>query len=246
MEHQSVSPRLITRRRLAVAVVLAGLTSGCMTAKPLAVPAVPPASPVVQASASQEILPSPTTLPTTPVTMKSPDVPPPRPAPVVANTAPAKPGEAARLTVAFSNKVIYAPDPTRGGNLLPGLLGRLYVFSTDEGVPIIADGEIVVDVWDNSSKAAGGQPRLIEVWNIDRESFAKFRKRDIIGEGYSIFLPWSTYNVDIRQVNVIVRHTGADGRVLMSPPETLTVDHANTLQRAADQLGVPAGTPVSR
>ena len=250
---ESASTQLTARRGLAGLMILAGLTPGCMTARPDAPPAAKPE--VVQAAATsakseasdikqaQALAPTPNLVPTR---MLPNELPTPKAVPMVANTAPAKPGEAARLTAAFSNKVIYAPDPTRGGDPVPGLLGRLYVFSTDEAVPIVADGELVVDVWDNSPKINGGKPKLLEVWHLDAEAFAKFRKRDIIGEGYSIFLPWSTYNIDVRQINVIVRYTGKDGRVLMTPPETLSVDHAPPLQRAADKIGGITGEPVSR
>ncbi len=233
--------RFSARRFLAGLIALSGMTAGCMTTKP---EAKLPANPVQQASATEaQVVPPGGSVAVQPnrKTDKPADLPAPKPAPVVANVAPAKPGEAARLTAAFNNKVIYAPDPTRGGALMPGMLGRLYIFSTDEGVPIAPPGELLVDLFDNSPAANGGQPKLLEVWHIDAASFAKFRKRDIIGEGYSLFLPWSTYHIDIKQVNMVVRFTGADGRVLLSPPEGLAIDHAATLQRAAEKIGVSMG-----
>lgn len=233
---ESVSTRLKSRILQAALIVIAGLTPGCMTTKPEA-PAAPKPE-VVQAAAKTPAVASGQSLGVE-QDRSAPrvELPAPKAAPVVANTAPAKPGEAARLTAAFSNKVIYAPDTTKGGDQIPGLLGRLYIFSTDEAVPIVAEGELVIDVWDNSPQSNGGKPKLLEVWHLDPQSFANFRKRDIIGEGYSIFLPWSTYNIDVKQINVIVRFNGKDGRVLQTPPETLTVDHATTLQRAADKIG---------
>lgn len=234
METQSVSPRLMSRLFLVAVLSVAGLSSGCMGFKIVRDDTPTPATASKDDSGVKQAGYNP-------VDPKI-DLPQPKPAPAVANVAPAQPGEAARLTAAFNNKVIYAPDPTRGGDPVPGILGRLYVFSTDEAVPIIAEGSLIVDLWDNSPNINGGKPKLLEVWNIDAESFAKFRKRDIIGEGYSLFLPWSTYNVDIKQVNMIVRYVGKDGRVLISPPEQLAIDHATTLQRAAEKVGVsPSG-----
>ncbi|HKA06961.1 MAG TPA: hypothetical protein VKD71_06855 [Gemmataceae bacterium] len=152
---------------------------------------------------------------------------------------PAKPGEAARLTAAWNNKVIFAPDPTHGGEPVPGFLAKLWLFGPDEAIPITPDGEIIIGMWDNSPKATGGQPALLELWHIDRETAKKFRKRDFMGgEGYTLFLPSSKYHVDLRQVNVVARYNGADGRCLVSPPETLTIDHSATLQKAAEKLGM--------
>jgi hypothetical protein len=157
---------------------------------------------------------------------------------------PAKPGQAARLTAAWNNKVIYAPDPTHGGDPVPGLLARLYVFGLIEegnpasGVPLEPDGELLVGLWDLAPKEAGKPPELLELWHIDRETAKKFRRPDFMGSGYTLFLPWSKYNVDLKRVNVVARYNGADGRCLVSTPETLTIDHSATLQRAAEKLGV--------
>jgi hypothetical protein len=160
-------------------------------------------------------------------------------------TAPAKPGEAARLTAAWNNKILYAPDPTHGGDPVPGLLARIWVFGPDTKDPLTVDGELIIGVWDNTPKATGGQPLLQEVWHIDAETARKFRRKDFMGDGYTLFLPWSRYNVDLKQVNVVARFNGADGRNLVSSPERLTLDHTSTLQRAQDKLsGLSAGPPT--
>jgi hypothetical protein len=151
-------------------------------------------------------------------------------------------GEASRLAAAWNNKIIYAPDPTHGGEPVPGLIARLYVFGPDEKHPLPPDGELIIGLWDNGPTANGGQPALMELWHIDRETAAKFRKTDFMGEGYSLFLPWSKYHVDLKQVNVRIRYNGSDGRCLVASPETLTIDHSATLQRAAEKLGI-AGRP---
>ena len=148
-------------------------------------------------------------------------------------------GEAVRLTAAWNNKVAFAPDPTKGGEPMPSLVVRLWLFGPDHGVPVVApDGEILVALWDSSKQAAGEKPILRELWHIDRETAMKFRKPDAIGDGYTLLLPWSNYHVDIKQVNLLVRYNGADGRSLASPPEKLSVDHSATLQRMAERLGM--------
>jgi hypothetical protein len=154
-------------------------------------------------------------------------------------STPAQVGEAAQLTVAWNNKVIYAPDPTRGGEPVPGLIAKLWVFGPDEAVPIVPDGELIIGLWDNGPTVSGGRPKLLELWHIDRETAQKFRKKDFMGgEAYTLFLPWGKYHVDLKQVNVTVRYNGADGRCLASSPQALTLDHSATLQRAAEKLGL--------
>lgn len=161
-------------------------------------------------------------------------------------TTPANPGQGARLTAAWQNKVIYAPDPTHGGNPVPGLMGKMWVFGPDEGVPLSLDGEIFVGAWDNSRTVHGGEPVLLEVWHLDPAAAKKVRRAGFMGgEEYYLFLPWSQYHVDLKQINVVARFNGADGRSLVSAPETLTLDHSTTLQRAAERLGgLPNGAPA--
>jgi hypothetical protein len=162
-------------------------------------------------------------------------------------TTPAKPGQAARLTAAWNNKVLYAPDPTHGGEPVPGLMGKLWIFGPEIGAPLTLDGEIFVGAWDNTPTLNGGEPILLEVWHIDAETAKRIRRKDFFGgDGYNLFLPWSRYNVDLKRVNVVARFNGADGRSLVSSPETLTLDHSATLERAAEKLaGYSTGPAVA-
>ena len=224
-------------RRLSFAPVLgAAVLTGCVTAPPA------PSAPDVARGAA--------------VTAPNPAAPLPATDPLVRlhafvasqglSSTPAKPGEASRLAAAWNNKVIYAPDPTHGGDPVPGLLARVWVFGPDEATPLETDGELIVGVWDNSPKATGGQPVLQEVWHIDAETAKKFRRPDMFGSGYTLFLPWSKYHVDLKQVNVVARFNGADGRSLVSTPEIITLDHSATLQRAAERLaGLSNGGPAT-
>jgi hypothetical protein len=151
---------------------------------------------------------------------------------------PAKPGEASRLVAAFDNKIVYAPDTTKGGDPMPGLVARLWIFGPDLKEPVAPDGELMVGVWDQSPKENGGSPVLLEVWHIDRETAKKYVRPDMWGVGYSLFLPWQKYNVELKQINVQVRYNGADGRNLVAPSQVLNLDHSATLQRAAERLGL--------
>lgn len=155
-------------------------------------------------------------------------------------STPARMGEASKLTAAWTNKVVFAPDPTRGGDPMPSLIVRVWIFGPDEGKPVAPDGELLVGLWDNTPQAKGGKPELKELWHIDRDTAMKFRKLDAIGDGYTLLLPWSNYHVDVKQVNLVVRYNGADGRNVASAPEKLSIDHSATLQKAQERLGIAA------
>src|SRR3954467_11556449 len=87
--------------------------------------------------------------------------------------APARPGQGARLTASWNNKVIYAPDPVHGGNPVPGLMGKLWVSGPAEAAPRRLAGEVFVGAWDNSRTAEGGEPVLLEVWHMGPEAARK-------------------------------------------------------------------------
>jgi len=228
-------------RRLSCAALVAGAAAlaGCVTpAKPEAADAPKPAAPEAKAPAAAPAAGDPMGRLRAFIAGDG-----------LATTA-ARPGQGARLTASWNNKVIYAPDPVHGGNPVPGMMGKLWVFGPDEAVPLSLDGEIFVGAWDNSRTAEGGEPVLLEVWHMDPEAARKVRRKDFFGgEAYNLFLPFSQYTVDLKRINVVARFNGADGRSLVSTPEILTVDHSATLERARERLAGlspdPGGRPAA-
>jgi hypothetical protein len=208
------------------AMLAPALLAGCVTSKP----ATSDASPIAAAADPNDPLP-PGLSPKFTAFLTSQGL----------NSGPAKSGQAVRLTAAWNNKVVYAPDPTHGGEPVPGLMAKVWLFGSDEAIPLTVEGELIVGMWDNLQKP----PALLELWHIDQETAKKFRKRDFMGgEAYSLFLPSSKYHVDLKKVNVVVRFNGADGRNLVTSPETLSIDHSSTLQRAAEKIGIQTGDPL--
>src|SRR5262245_57536152 len=165
-------PRMDPRRQLAVALVVsAALVAGCVhvpISRPAGVAKAPaPSGEVKQASGTQ---PAPDSDDPLPAGLS------PKFVAFMTNqglaTPTAKLGEASRLAAAWSNKIIYAPDPTHGGEPVPGLIARLYVFGPDEKHPLPPDGELIVGLWDNGPTENGGEPALAEPGPFDRETAA--------------------------------------------------------------------------
>jgi hypothetical protein len=88
------------------------------------------------------------------------------------------------------------PDPTHNGDPLPGLAGRIYLFSEKGDLPVLAEGKIVVELYDDGPGAHGAagdrNPPLVRC-QYDKIILKKLEKHDPIGWGYTIFLPWDTY-----------------------------------------------------
>jgi hypothetical protein len=106
--------------------------------------------------------------------------------------------------------VRYAPDPAHGGAPIPGLAGRLYLFGPEVGFPLVGDGKLSVLLSDET----GGPPVQKEAWNIDADTLKTWVRRDDIGWGYTLFLPWTTYRPEMTKLRMRVCYVPAKGSPL--------------------------------
>jgi len=138
----------------------------------------------------------------------------------------------------WTGQLEHGPDPTRSGAQVPGLAGRLYLFGPEIGTPLEADGKATVDLYDETPRAAGCQPVLVERWNFDKDTLKLLLRKDTIGWGYTLFLPsWEAYRPDMTQVRVKVCYQPAQG----SP---LYTEHAMTLNAVQDFHVSSKSTPI--
>jgi hypothetical protein len=91
--------------------------------------------------------------------------------------------------------------------MMPGIVGRVYLFGKDIAFPLQADGSLYVEL----AEIDNGQPKVLEQWSIDALTMAKLQRKDAIGAGYSLFLPWGTYRPDISHVQLRVAFQPAKG-----------------------------------
>jgi hypothetical protein len=132
----------------------------------------------------------------------------------------------------WNRNVVYAPDPVRQGQPYPALMGRLYLFGADETWPVAADGTLVVSLFDDTprpGKVANPQAPALEEWRFEKAMLAPLLKKDTIGWGYTICLPWATYRPDVGVVRLTARYeAGAGGAALFAPAAPITLDHGQT------------------
>jgi hypothetical protein len=141
------------------------------------------------------------------------------------------PNQPVQLATTWNPKVQTSSDPTRGGVHQYCLSGRLFLFGANPSYPLITDGKLVVDLWDHTNVAKGSEPKLLEQWQIDPETLKSMIKEDVIGQGYSIALPWGTYRPDISQIHLIVRFDPVKGNSMMHQ-STISVDHTQVSEAA--------------
>lgn len=130
-----------------------------------------------------------------------------------------------RVVVAWEPKVHYAADPTRGGAMNPGLAGRLYLFGEDVSFPLVCEGKVHVELFDVTPRENGVvAPRALETWDFDPATLQKLLRRDMFGQGYTLFLPWGTFRPDITRVQLRTTFTPSAGPApLFGSPSTLNL-----------------------
>jgi hypothetical protein len=123
-------------------------------------------------------------------------------------------GNVCQVLVTWNPEVVFAPDPAHGGTPAPGIAGRLYLFGPEINYPLTGDGCVVVDLYDDTPSAGGKAPVLLEEWRIDKDTLKRLERRDAVGWGYTLFLPWGTYRPEITQVQLRLRYETGQGAPL--------------------------------
>jgi hypothetical protein len=157
-------------------------------------------------------------------------------------------GTPCQVTTTWHREVDFVPDPTHDGQLTPGIAGRLYLFGPEIGFPLLAEGTAVVELFDETPRPTGPNPVALEQWRVDPVTLKRLCKKDTIGWGYTLFLPWGTYRPDIGVVKLKVRFEPAKGGAPLYAPESpLTLDHSNNpaMTNGLNSPTVP-GAPQAR
>lgn len=158
-----------------------------------------------------------------------------------------------RVVVAWQPQVVQAADPLRNGSMYPGLAGRLYLFGEDMGFPIICPGKVIVELYDLSQCGVGllpGAPpapppqKPLETWEFDPVTLKRLVRKDFIGEGFTLFLPWGTFKPEITRVQLRTRFEPSAGPApLFGEPEVLNL--SNPFQGMALKHG-PVGPNIEQ
>ncbi len=126
-----------------------------------------------------------------------------------------------QLVVRWHNEVVQTPNSVKGGALTPVLVGRIYLFGQTLGVPLEGDGAVGVELFDPSQVVPPGTegtpeggPRRLERWLIDPVKLQQLKRKDMIGWGYNLILPWGTYRPDLKRLQMRVCYEPAKGNAV--------------------------------
>jgi hypothetical protein len=151
------------------------------------------------------------------------------------------------VVVAWNPEILFRPDPANRGAPTPGLGGRMYLFGEGTDCPLTGDGCLVVDLYEDMTTNASVP---LEEWRIDRDTLKRLLRRDAVGWGYTLFLPWGTYNPQIKQVQLRLRYEPPKGAPLYAESSSVVFHKVNVTSSSTVVVGqspskVPAGGVAS-
>jgi hypothetical protein len=138
-------------------------------------------------------------------------------------------------------KIYVAPDVVHGGAPLPGLAGRVYLFGAQDQLPHAGDGTLTVMLYNDDARGADGQGALQEYWQLTPDKLKLFLRKDIIGWGYTVFLPMSTYNPAQTHVHLMTCYQPKEGTPLYSPSGPIALQGADAARPVVQQATFTPG-----
>lgn len=123
----------------------------------------------------------------------------------------------------WDGRLMVVRDSVNNGAPLLGIAGRLYLFGEEVGFPLNCDGAVTVDLYDITPATTHGKPKMLERWEIDKDTFKRLGRKDTIGWGYTLFLPWSTYRPEVARVQMQLRFVPEKGIPLFAPASQVSV-----------------------
>jgi hypothetical protein len=149
-------------------------------------------------------------------------------------------GLVGQVTAVWKPEVVFTQDPLHDGQTVPGLAGRLYLFEAKTGLPVVGDGAVQVHLYNDDARGPDGKAVELERWHIDHKSLAKLLRKDTIGWGYTLFLPWGSFHPGITHVHLTVCYQAHTGLPLYGPSSPLVL-HNPIINYSAQQVTGLAG-----
>jgi hypothetical protein len=145
------------------------------------------------------------------------------------------------LVVMWLPRVVQGVDTAHNGQMMMGLAGRLMLVGAD-GLPLVGDGDLTVELYVDPP-APGAPPRKMEDWHISHDDLHhKCLKRDMVGWGYNLQLPWNTFRPEITHVLMRATYKPVKGQALYTPlqPVTLSDDNQTVVHPPTTLTGAAA------
>ncbi len=137
--------------------------------------------------------------------------------------SPAPPPAVNEVTTFWYEQIQYVQDTEHQGQSLPGLAGRVWLHSTDVKNMVEARGFLYAEMYDTTP---GAEPRKLADWSFDKDNLKLLKRKDVIGMGYTLFLPWETYRPEIKRVQLRLAYVEPGKAPQFAEPQILALKAA--------------------
>ena len=103
------------------------------------------------------------------------------------------------------------------------LAGRVYLVSDELKKMVDARGNIYVALFDTTKVEGGAITKIVGKWSFSAAELKSLKKEDIIGEGYTLFLPWDGYRPEVKRVELQVAYISSAGTAHFSERTPITL-----------------------
>jgi hypothetical protein len=138
--------------------------------------------------------------------------------------APPPPGAPCQVVAFWQPQVFYPPDTVNGGVGSATLAGRIYLYGPQIDAPMPADGTLTVVAYDGATPVG---PQSVPLpggaWVLDSDALRRLLKKDMVGWGYTVPLPWPDMPPDLTRVQLKACFKPAKGPPLYTEPTPVTI-----------------------
>ncbi|HZZ82808.1 MAG TPA: hypothetical protein VFE62_30190 [Gemmataceae bacterium] len=126
------------------------------------------------------------------------------------------------VTAMWKDQIYLAANSENGGRPMPGLAGRVWLGCEQVKGMVEADGMIFAELIDETP---GSEGRKLADWRFDKDNLKLLKRNDIVGMGYTLFLPWETYDPRVKRVQLLVAYQESHGtpHFVYAEPQLLTL-----------------------
>ncbi len=124
----------------------------------------------------------------------------------------------------WKTHVHYTSDSLNPGRTVSGIVGRVYLFNEEshKAVEVDAKGKITAVLYDMAPVKNHGEPKQLAVWDYDPVTLKKMKREDMLGQGYTLFLPWEP-RADVTHIKLEVFYTDRENKVHWGSPDVMSL-----------------------
>src|SRR5689334_15513318 len=115
------------------------------------------------------------------------------------DSAPRYTEPACRVVSWWEPTIRFTPDPMNNGAQAPAIAVRVYLFGagSDMKDALVGNGALTIELYDEAQPAGPQGPAPVYRWSFDAGTLQQLLRHDVIGWGYTLFLPCLPYRPDI-------------------------------------------------